>query len=63
MPANTSSVRICPTCDGFPVVAISIGPRALDGSLPTLPVICLHCSGTGNVPANDKTPMLAPAGR
>jgi hypothetical protein len=63
MPANTNSVRICSNCDGFPIVAISIGPRTPDGTLPTLPAVCLHCSGTGLVPAAAKTPALIPAGR
>jgi hypothetical protein len=63
MPANTNSVRICANCDGFPIAHISVGSRRPDGTLPTLPIACLHCCGTGHIPATDKTPKLAPVGR
>ena len=49
MHAQQLITRVCPTCDGFPVVAISIGPRTPDGTLPTLPVVCLDCAGTGTL--------------
>ena len=43
----TPALRVCPTCDGFPVVAVSTGTRRSDGTLPTVPAICPDCSGTG----------------
>jgi hypothetical protein len=64
MPANTTPVRICPNCDGFPVAHVSIGSRRPDGTLPTLPVACVGCSGTGRIPAPAAPARaLAPAGR
>ncbi|MEV0090208.1 hypothetical protein [Streptomyces sp. NPDC050738] len=39
--------RICPDCDGFPIVAITTGTRHADGSRHVLPVICQACHGTG----------------
>ena len=39
--------RLCPTCDGFPVVAVTTGTRRPDGTLPTLPMTCPDCHGTG----------------
>jgi hypothetical protein len=63
MPANTTAVRVCSNCDGFPVVAISTTTHRLpNGTLPTLAVACQHCSGTGTVPTTPRV-RLAPAGR
>ncbi|MFJ5216177.1 hypothetical protein ACIP98_15820 [Streptomyces sp. NPDC088354] len=45
-PGRTSR-RICPACDGFPVVAITTGTRLRDGSRATLRVTCPACSGSG----------------
>ena len=44
--------RLCPTCDGFPVVAVTTSTRRLpDGTLPTLTATCPDCHGTGTRPA------------
>jgi hypothetical protein len=43
-PART---RICPDCDGFPVVAIDTGSLLSDGTRATLNVVCRRCRGTG----------------
>ncbi|GLF96740.1 hypothetical protein [Streptomyces yaizuensis] len=37
--------RICPDCDGFPVVTITTGPR--HGPRRTKSVVCPTCHGTG----------------
>lgn len=47
----TPAPRLCPTCDGFPIVAVSVGTRRPDGTLPTLPMTCPDCAGTGTRPA------------
>ncbi|WP_327663301.1 MULTISPECIES: hypothetical protein [unclassified Streptomyces] len=40
--------RVCPNCDGFPVVAVSSGlGRDHRGNLRTLKVTCRICHGTG----------------
>ncbi|WP_042408804.1 hypothetical protein [Streptacidiphilus carbonis] len=57
MHASNTPVSLCPACDGFPVVAVSVGTRRTDGTLPTFPVTCGHCRGTGVRPA----PAPAPA--
>jgi DnaJ-class molecular chaperone len=54
---NTPASR-CPACDGFPVVAVTIGPRHPDGTLPTLPVTCPTCSGTGTRPVPQPARVL-----
>ncbi|GAA2603837.1 hypothetical protein GCM10010304_61520 [Streptomyces roseoviolaceus] len=46
----TTTTRICPTCDGFPTVAIASGARDRHGHLPTTTVDCPTCSGTGTAP-------------
>ncbi|MER5303660.1 hypothetical protein ABT039_29935 [Streptomyces lasiicapitis] len=43
--------RLCPDCDGFPVVAITTGARHGDGTHATLRVNCTACKGTGTTPA------------
>ncbi|MEU6344343.1 hypothetical protein ABZ883_25730 [Streptomyces sp. NPDC046977] len=48
--------RICPACDGFPVVAITTGTRLPDGTRATLRVTCPACSGSGTA-----RPAAAPA--
>ncbi|WP_405806241.1 hypothetical protein OG729_13620 [Streptomyces sp. NBC_00210] len=45
-----STARICPDCDGFPVVAVTTGSRNLDGTRTTLSVVCPACHGTGHAP-------------
>ncbi|MEY9965934.1 DnaJ-class molecular chaperone [Streptacidiphilus sp. MAP12-16] len=62
MPQLRPALRVCPTCDGFPVVAVAIGPRRTDGTLPTLPVTCPDCHGVGTRPAPVR-PVLALIGR
>ncbi|MHA6762106.1 hypothetical protein [Streptacidiphilus sp. PAMC 29251] len=50
MHANSPAMpapRLCPTCDGFPIVAVTTGTRRPDGILPTLPMTCPTCQGTG----------------
>ncbi|WP_327324186.1 hypothetical protein OG735_17895 [Streptomyces sp. NBC_01210] len=44
------AARICPDCDGFPVVAITTGTRHADGSRHVIPVVCPACHGTGHAP-------------
>ena len=54
MPANSlpaHTMRLCPTCDGFPVVAVTTSTRRTDGTLPTLTATCPDCHGTGTRPA------------
>ncbi|MFI2352133.1 hypothetical protein ACH492_35110 [Streptomyces sp. NPDC019443] len=51
MPDRTvRAARICPDCDGFPVVAVTTGTRNQDGTRTTLPVLCPACHGTGTAP-------------
>ncbi|MEU4494634.1 hypothetical protein AB0F96_14565 [Streptomyces sp. NPDC023998] len=51
MPDRTPrAARICPDCDGFPVVAVTTGTRNLDGTRTTVPVVCPACHGTGQAP-------------
>ena len=48
MHASSTSARLCPTCDGFPVVAVTTSTRRRpDGTLPTLHTACPDCHGTG----------------
>ncbi|WP_406216724.1 hypothetical protein [Streptomyces canus] len=48
MPQHTPNTPVCRDCDGFPVVAITTGTRAPDGTRTTLRVTCLTCKGTGH---------------
>ncbi|MCX5532380.1 hypothetical protein OG785_17655 [Streptomyces sp. NBC_00006] len=42
--------RVCPNCDGFPVVAVSSGlGRDARGNLRTLTVTCRTCVGHGTL--------------
>ncbi|MFF3911329.1 hypothetical protein ACFYZJ_36525 [Streptomyces sp. NPDC001848] len=50
-PATTTTARICPNCDGFPTVAITLGGRDPRGHLRTITVDCPACHGTGTAPA------------
>ncbi|MXM68351.1 hypothetical protein GR925_34265 [Streptomyces sp. HUCO-GS316] len=57
------AARICPDCDGFPVVAITTGTRNQDGTRTTLPVVCPACHGTGHAPlwlVTTRRPAVAP---
>ncbi|QGV79891.1 hypothetical protein [Streptomyces ficellus] len=50
---SPARMRVCPDCDGFPVVAIDTGTRLPDGTRATLQVTCRRCRGIGatTVPA------------
>ncbi|MEU0037014.1 hypothetical protein [Streptomyces sp. NPDC006333] len=39
--------RICPSCDGFASVAITLGGRDRNGHLRTITAHCPACHGTG----------------
>ncbi|MBQ0984917.1 hypothetical protein KBZ10_10390 [Streptomyces sp. F63] len=39
--------RICPACDGFASVAITLGGRDRHGRLRTITAHCPACQGTG----------------
>ncbi|MFJ6947186.1 hypothetical protein ACISU4_21465 [Streptomyces wuyuanensis] len=51
MPQHTPApARICPACDGFAAVAITLGGRNHDGHLNTITAHCRTCQGTGTLP-------------
>ena len=51
MPDRTDrAARICPNCDGFPSVAITLGGRDRAGQLRTITAHCPACHGTGTAP-------------
>ncbi|MER6393534.1 MULTISPECIES: hypothetical protein [unclassified Streptomyces] len=39
--------RVCPNCDGFPAVAVTLGGRDRTGALRTITAHCPACHGTG----------------
>jgi DnaJ-class molecular chaperone len=41
--------RICPACDGFASVAVTLGGRNPRGHLRTITAHCPACNGTGTV--------------
>ncbi|MFD6026421.1 hypothetical protein ACF06D_26920 [Streptomyces griseoluteus] len=43
--------RICPACDGFATVAVTLGGRDACGHLRTITAHCPACSGVGTVSA------------
>ncbi|MGW5047151.1 hypothetical protein [Streptomyces griseoluteus] len=43
--------RICPACDGFATVAVTLGGRDTRGHLRTITAHCPACQGTGTVSA------------
>lgn len=62
MPQHTPApARICPACDGFATVAITLGGRNRAGHLNTITAHCKTCQGTGTLPA--RRPLTLPAGR
>ncbi|MBT2391411.1 hypothetical protein J7E87_18715 [Streptomyces sp. ISL-1] len=67
MPDRTDrAARICPDCDGFPVVAITTGTRDQDGTRTTLTVVCPACHGTGTAPlwlVTTRRPAAASSGQ
>ncbi|MET9960959.1 hypothetical protein ABZ128_18215 [Streptomyces sp. NPDC006326] len=40
--------QVCPNCDGFPAVAITLGGRDRTGALRTITAHCPACHGTGH---------------
>ncbi|TDU77691.1 hypothetical protein [Streptomyces sp. KS 21] len=42
--------QVCPNCDGFPSVAITLGGRDRTGALRTITAHCPACHGTGTRP-------------
>ncbi|MFI6933093.1 hypothetical protein [Streptomyces sp. NPDC050287] len=44
--------RICPACDGFPSVAVTLGGRDHRGHLRTITAHCPACQGTGTAPTH-----------
>ncbi|NUK13289.1 hypothetical protein HRW18_36165 [Streptomyces lunaelactis] len=48
-PTRTAD-RICPNCDGFPSVAVTLGGRDRSGHLRTITAHCPACHGTGTAP-------------
>ncbi len=51
----TSPPRICPNCDGFGCVAITLGDRDHHGHLRTITADCLACHGTGTTHSRDRS--------
>ncbi|MFD7403269.1 hypothetical protein ACFV7R_11455 [Streptomyces sp. NPDC059866] len=49
-PATTSNARICPNCDGFAAVKVTLGGRDARGHLRTITAHCPVCHGTGTTP-------------
>ncbi|MEV7691122.1 hypothetical protein [Streptomyces bungoensis] len=45
------ALRICPDCDGFASVAITLGGRDRHGHLRTITAHCPACHGTGTTTA------------
>ncbi|CAL9430020.1 hypothetical protein SUDANB145_02022 [Streptomyces sp. enrichment culture] len=48
MPQSAPAPRLCGTCDGFPVVAVTTDTRRRDGSRVTRRLSCPACKGTGH---------------
>ncbi|MBC9714639.1 hypothetical protein H9Y04_18945 [Streptomyces sp. TRM66268-LWL] len=44
------AARICPDCDGFASVAVTLGGRNRLGFLNTITAHCKRCEGTGTLP-------------
>jgi hypothetical protein len=44
--------RVCPACDGFATVAVTLGGRDRHGHLRTVTAHCPACQGTGTTPLN-----------
>ncbi|MEU7601927.1 hypothetical protein [Streptomyces sp. NPDC041003] len=43
-----TAAQVCPDCDGFPAVKITLGGRDRTGALRTITAHCFACHGTGN---------------
>ncbi|MFJ4365344.1 hypothetical protein ACIP4S_14460 [Streptomyces chartreusis] len=50
-PATINNPRICPDCDGFASVKVTLGGRDRRGHLRTITTHCRACHGTGTLPA------------
>ncbi|MGW5196463.1 hypothetical protein [Streptomyces spiralis] len=48
---TTPPPRICPDCDGFASVAVTLGGRDARGHLRTITAHCPACHGLGTLPA------------
>ncbi|MFF7601949.1 hypothetical protein [Streptomyces mirabilis] len=44
---SSPTTRICPACDGFASVAVTLGGRDARGWLRTITAHCPACQGTG----------------
>ncbi|MFI8501222.1 hypothetical protein ACIGFK_22405 [Streptomyces sp. NPDC085524] len=44
-----SAAQVCPDCDGFPAVKITLGGRDRTGALRTISAHCPACHGTGTL--------------
>jgi hypothetical protein len=44
--------RVCPACDGFASVAVTLGGRDRHGNLRTITAHCRTCQGTGTAPVS-----------
>lgn len=47
--ATTNKARICPYCDGFASVKVTLGGRDRRGHLRTVTTHCRACHGTGTL--------------
>ncbi|MDT7845022.1 hypothetical protein [Streptomyces justiciae] len=45
--ASQSLTRVCPDCDGFASVKVTLGGRDRNGHLRTITAHCPTCHGTG----------------
>ncbi|MGW7460358.1 hypothetical protein [Streptomyces sp. NPDC054797] len=45
---TVAPAHVCPDCDGFPAVKITLGGRDRTGALRTITAHCPACHGTGN---------------
>ncbi|WP_250304170.1 hypothetical protein [Streptomyces sp. A 4/2] len=50
--------RLCPDCNGFPVVAIGTGTLLDNGTRGTLLVACHLCRGTGSTRTATPAPIV-----
>ncbi|MEV0745822.1 hypothetical protein AB0I75_11505 [Streptomyces sp. NPDC050273] len=50
--------RLCPDCNGFPVVAIDTGTLLDNGTRATLLVACHLCHGTGSPRTATPAPVV-----
>ncbi len=44
---TVTPAQVCPDCDGFPAVKITLGGRDRTGALNTITAHCPACQGTG----------------